>query len=119
VFLDTGVRLSELAGLTVDDLDMDAHVAYVPGKGRRPRGCPFGAKAGQALDRYLRARAKHRRSFEQALWLGEKTRGPMTANGVAKMIRRRGRQAGIERPAPAPVPPHLCAHVAVRGRHRG
>jgi len=38
LFLDTGMRLSELAGLTVDDLDMEADVAYVLGKGRRPRG---------------------------------------------------------------------------------
>ncbi|MGI8791998.1 MAG: tyrosine-type recombinase/integrase [Acidimicrobiales bacterium] len=95
LFLDTGMRLSELAGLTVDDLDMDADVAYVLGKGRRPRGCPFGAKAGQALDRYLRVRARHRRAFEQALWLGEKTKGPMTADGIAKMVRRRGYQAGL------------------------
>jgi site-specific recombinase XerC len=40
-FLDTGMRLSELAGLTVDDLNMEADAAFVVGKGRRPRGCPF------------------------------------------------------------------------------
>jgi site-specific recombinase XerD len=51
LFLDTGMWLSELAGLTVDDLDMDDDVAFVVGKGRRPRGCPFGAKTGQPLDR--------------------------------------------------------------------
>ena len=106
LFLDTGMRLSELGGLTVDDLDMDADVAYVLGKGRRARGCPFGAKAGRALDRYLRARAKHRRSFDHALWLGEKTKGPMTANGIAKMVRRRGRQAGIDS-----LHPHQFRHT--------
>jgi integrase/recombinase XerC len=95
LFIDTGMRLAELAGLTVDDLDLDMDVAIVLGKGRRHRAVPFGARTGQALDRYLRLRARHRRSYELALWLAEKGKGPMTSNGVAKMIRRRGVQAGI------------------------
>jgi site-specific recombinase XerC len=36
-FVDAGLRLSELTGLTVDDIDLDTNVAYVIGKGRRPR----------------------------------------------------------------------------------
>ncbi|HEX6256209.1 MAG TPA: tyrosine-type recombinase/integrase [Euzebyales bacterium] len=60
LFLDTGMRLAEMTGLTVADLDMDCEVAVVMGKGRRPRSCPFGAKTGQALDRYLRVRGRHK-----------------------------------------------------------
>ena len=30
-----------------------------------------------------------------ALWLGEKSKGPLTSNGIAQMLRRRGGQAGI------------------------
>jgi integrase len=89
------MRLSELAGLTVDDLDMDLDVAVVLGKGRRARSSPFGAKTAQAVERYLRVRARHARAHELALWLGEKTKGPMTANGIAKMVRRRGVQVGV------------------------
>jgi integrase/recombinase XerC len=96
LFVDTGMRLSELASLTVDDVDLDMDVAVVLGKGRRPRAVPFGARAGQALDRYLRVRARHRHAYELALWLGEKGKKPMTADGIGKMIRRRGAQAGIE-----------------------
>ena len=44
LFLDTGVRLSELANLTRDDLDPDADAAMVLGKGRRARAVPFGAR---------------------------------------------------------------------------
>lgn len=106
LFLDTGMRLAELAGLTVEDLDMADDVAFVLGKGRRARGCPFGAKTGQALDRYLRVRAKHRRAYELALWLGEKTKGPMTADGIGKMVRRRGHQAGIDG-----LHPHMFRHT--------
>ncbi|MCH7948096.1 MAG: tyrosine-type recombinase/integrase, partial [candidate division Zixibacteria bacterium] len=62
LFMDCGVRLSELAGLTLSDLDLDSNVAVVLGKGRRPRACPFGRRTTLALDRYLRARAGHRDS---------------------------------------------------------
>jgi site-specific recombinase XerD len=63
LFLDTGMRLDELAKLRVDDLDLDYdNTATVLGKGRRPRICPFGAKTAQALDRYLRQRARQKRS---------------------------------------------------------
>jgi len=54
LFYDTGMRLAELAGLTLADLDMEYDIATVIGKGRRRRACPFGKKTAQALDRYLR-----------------------------------------------------------------
>jgi len=93
---DTGMRLGELARLKVDGIDLDMQVAHVVGKGRRPRAVPFGTKAAAALDRYLRIRARHRQANDERLWLGENGRGPMTANGIAQMIRRRGREAGIK-----------------------
>jgi site-specific recombinase XerD len=46
------MRLAEMTGLGVDDLDKDHDIAVVLGKGRRPRSSHFGAKTGQALDRY-------------------------------------------------------------------
>ncbi len=95
-FLDTGMRVSELAGLTVADVDLDANVAVVVGQGRRPRACPFGSKTAQALDRYVeRTRTRHARAGESALWLGEKNKGPLTPNGIAQMVRRRGVEVGI------------------------
>jgi integrase/recombinase XerC len=53
------------------------------GKGRRPRSCPFGQKTAAALDRYLRLRIRHPRASEQALWLGERGKGPMTDSETA------------------------------------
>lgn len=95
LFLDTGVRLAELTGLAVSDVDLDADVIVVLGKGRRPRACPFGARTGQSLDRYLRMRARHARAAEPALWLAEKNRPPLTIYGVGQMLHRRGDLAGI------------------------
>jgi integrase/recombinase XerC len=73
LFADTGLRLSELAHLTVADVDLDEQVAVVLGKGRRPRAVPFGAKTTAALDRYLRVRGRHKVAAEPALWLGPTT----------------------------------------------
>lgn len=96
LFIDTGMRLGEIAGLEVDDLDLDVeNVAVVTGKGRRTRACPFGAKTAQALDRYLRARARHPRAALKALWLGERGKGPLTDSGIAQLVRRRSEAAGI------------------------
>jgi site-specific recombinase XerD len=44
LLLDTGVRVSELCGLELTDVDLDRELAYVTGKGSRPRVVPFGAK---------------------------------------------------------------------------
>ena len=54
LLLDTGVRVSELCGLELTDVDLDRELAYVTGKGSRPRVVPFGAGTAQAVDRYLR-----------------------------------------------------------------
>jgi site-specific recombinase XerC len=51
MFADTGMRLGEMAGLLLEDLDLDVdQVAYVTGKGRRQRACPFGNKTAPATN---------------------------------------------------------------------
>jgi site-specific recombinase XerD len=104
LLLDTGMRLGELSGLTRDDLDLDLNVARVLGKGRRPRACPFGKKTARALDRYLRARARHRDMDRSDLWLGRA--GPMTSNGIYQVVRDRAHQAGL-----GDVHPHQLRHT--------
>ena len=104
LFLDTGMRLAELTNLTLADLDLEANVAVVLGKGRRPRACPFGRKTALAVDRYLRARAAHRDAHLDALWLGHG--GPMTVSGIGDVVRRRAAVAGVP-----DVHPHLFRHT--------
>ncbi|SDM35031.1 tyrosine recombinase XerC [Nonomuraea jiangxiensis] len=48
----TGVRVSELCSLDVDDVDRDRNVIRVMGKGRKERSVPFGLPALRALDRW-------------------------------------------------------------------
>jgi site-specific recombinase XerD len=104
LLVDSGLRRGELAGMTVDDLDLERDLVHVIGKGRRPRAVPFGAKTGQALDRYMRTRAIHSQSSSPALWLG--IRGPVTGSGVAQILETRCAKAGIER-----LHPHQLRHV--------
>ena len=106
LFADTGLRLAELAGLTVDDVDLDDQVAAVFGKGRRPRTVPFGAKTTAALDRYLRMRGRHKRAASPALWLGKDHRAGMTVNGIGQIVRQRGAEAGIPE-----LHPHMLRHT--------
>jgi site-specific recombinase XerD len=105
LFVDTGMRLSELTQLGVGDVDLVDGVALVLGKGRRPRGCPFGPRTAQALDRHLRSRVKIAPRGETGLWLAATTKRPMTIYGVGQMLRRRGAQAGI-----AGLHPHMLRH---------
>jgi integrase len=73
------------------DVDLELDVLLVLGKGRRERTLPFGRRAGEALDRYLRARARHNQAALPWLWLGRK--GRLTEWGLVMMLRRRGAQA--------------------------
>jgi len=99
LLLDTGARRAEMVGLTLDDVDLELDVLLVLGKGRRERTLPFGRRAGEALDRYLRARVRHKYAALPWLWLGQK--GRLTDQGLVMMVRRRGARAGL---------PELHAH---------
>lgn len=105
LFLDAGVRLEEMAGITLDDLDLRGLQVTVLGKGRRHRVVPFGVKTAQAIDRYIRARARHGKASEPGLWLGAKGKGTMTGNGIYQMVKRRAGEVGIE------LHPHQLRHT--------
>jgi integrase/recombinase XerC len=49
----TGIRVGELCGLDVDDLDRERHVVRVFGKGRKERAVPYGVPAGDAVAAWL------------------------------------------------------------------
>lgn len=103
MFIDTGIRLGEMAGLQVADVDLDLQVAVVRGKGNRLRTVPFGTKTTEALDRYMRARRSHKGASEPWLWLGRY--GRLGDTGISQVVVRRGRQAGLGR-----IHPHQFRH---------
>ena len=94
LFLDTGLRLSELAHLRLDDVALTEGIAWVVGKGARPRSVPFGVKSARAIDRYVRLRDRTEAgALSSALWIG--ARGPMTPSGIVQCVHRRCRVAAI------------------------
>ena len=110
VFIDTGARRAEVVGLRWNpdddennDVDLNAGLLRVQGKGRRERVLPIGAKTIKALDRYLRKRAQHPAAASKSLWLGHK--GAMGSSGIFQIVRRRAREAGL-----GDIHPHQLRH---------
>lgn len=102
--MNTGMRLSELTGMQVHDVDLDNDVVTVTGKGNKIRVISLGANTVAALDRYKRERGRHRLADEPEWWLG--LRGPLTNSGVAQILARRSDEAGLER-----IHPHQFRHT--------
>jgi site-specific recombinase XerD len=104
LFIATGVRLGEMAGVKVASLARDEQAVLVVGKGDRGRWVPYSDKAATALDRYLRLRRRHPQRDLDWLWIGQ--RGRLTPSGITQVLRRRARQAGV-----ADVRPHRFRHT--------
>lgn len=101
---DTGMRLGELTGLRIEDVDLRDRLAYVTGKGGHTRAVRFGTKTAVALDRYLRQRRGHRFASLPAFWLGQD--GALSASAFAQMIAKRCTAAGLPR-----LHPHQFRHT--------
>jgi site-specific recombinase XerD len=96
LFIDTGMRVSELHSLRADDIDFKTRRLLVRGKGKKLRWVQFGARTGLALAKYLKVRAKHPLAdFSPALWLSRRTDKPLSINAIKKVLNRRGQQAGL------------------------
>ncbi len=104
----TGIRVSELVGLDVDDVDSGRHVVRVLGKGAKERAVPYGQPAQAALDAWLRhGRAKLvGRHSGGALLLGEKG-GRLQAAIARKVVSGYAQAAGLPH-----VSPHGLRHTA-------
>lgn len=108
IFYSGGLRLSELAGLTLTDVDLERGVLKVMGKGGKERLAFLGRPARQALAAYLPLREAllaRRRMESPALFLNRQG-GPLSVRGVARIVAARARQAGV----PGGLNPHALRH---------
>lgn len=101
----TGLRLSEAVNLRVDDIDLTNRLVVVRrGKGGKARVTRMDPVTARAVDRYLRARARHHSASLANLWLGAK--GPFGVEGVSDMVMTRCAEAGLGH-----VHPHMLRHT--------
>jgi integrase/recombinase XerC len=109
----TGMRVSEAAGLDLEDVDFSSRLLRVFGKGSKERIAPFGEAAEEALAAYLPARAGRRRTGSPAdpgdgdpLFVNARG-GRLTTRSMARLLKRRLRAAGL----PADISPHALRHT--------
>jgi integrase/recombinase XerC len=112
LFYASGLRLSELAGLDVDDVNLSAQMVRVLGKGGRERLVPFNKSTAKAIREYLKGRetlaniwprARSRRSAP--LFLNYRgTR--LTVRSVDRLVRRYAAASGVR----TGVSPHALRH---------
>jgi site-specific recombinase XerD len=101
LFYSTGMRLSELVGLDVRDVDPISETARVTGKGSRERVCPVGGPALEAIQRYRHAARVH----AGPLFIN-KSRRRLSTRAVNSLLKLRLAQAGL----PADLSPHKLRH---------
>lgn len=102
----TGLRVSELVGLTMDRVRLDPGFVRVIGKGRKERLVPLGDSAISWIDRYQNgARPELNRQRVSFLFLNHRG-GGLTRQGFWKILRGHAVTAGIT----SPISPHIVRH---------
>jgi integrase/recombinase XerC len=98
----TGLRVSELAGLDLDDLDRTLLTVRVLGKGRKERIVPYGARAADALAAFLEERGGGAGPL-----FANRRGGRLTVRSLHTIVRRNAALTGITRR----VSPHTLRHT--------
>jgi integrase/recombinase XerC len=101
----SGLRVSELVGINLNDIDLNNLTVKVLGKGNKERIVPVGSKAAQALTEYLRARPGMNPGGD---FLFVNSRGDrLNVRSVDRIIKKYAVLAGI----PKNVSPHVLRHT--------
>lgn len=104
----TGMRVGELAGLNVGDVDLSRGVARVTGKGNKQRVVPFGDEAVDAVAQWLESGRGQlaRGDSGEALFLGSRG-GRIDQRQVRRVVDRAGVRTGVGH-----LSPHTLRHTA-------
>ena len=95
VFLQTGIRVSELANLTIEDIDFVKPAITVRGKGSVEREIALEKKGVHALKSYLAVRPQSLSSRVFLNYMGE----PISERGIRKLVVKYRKEAGITKKA--------------------
>lgn len=105
LFLQTGIRVAELIGLQMQDIDLTEGTMLINGKGNKQRTIYLEKKATQALRSYLSVRP---RSADQHVFVNYKGTG-LSVQGVRDIIDKYGKAAGITKKFSCHSLRHRCA----------
>jgi integrase/recombinase XerC len=105
LFYSSGLRLSELVGLNLGDIDRADRTVRLLGKGKKTRVVPVGRQALEALSRWLEERSALAAPGEQALFIS-KRRTRLSAISVQRRVALWARRQGLGRH----VHPHMLRH---------
>jgi integrase/recombinase XerC len=105
LFYSSGLRLSELTGLTLDNLDLEGQTVRVTGKGNKTRIVPVGGFAAQALREWLELRAGFASAGQGAVFVNRAGHS-VSPRTVQHRLKRWAMQQGLSRP----VHPHMLRH---------
>jgi integrase/recombinase XerC len=110
----TGVRCAELVGLDVGEVDLEARMVRVRGKGSKERIVLFGGRAQEALRAWLRARARLRPKTD-AVFISLRGRR-LSDRSVRALLSRRVRQVALARScSPHTLRHSFATHLLARG----
>lgn len=102
----TGMRVGELTGLDIGDVDLARGLAHVTGKGNKQRVVPFGNEASAAVAAWLESGRDELAGDTPAMFVGTRG-GRIDQRQVRRVVERAGRGAGVEH-----VGPHTLRHTA-------
>ncbi len=107
LFYSSGLRISELCGLVLQQVDLEHNFVRVFGKGSKERVVPLGAQARHAVATYLTAARAHfvKRPTGSELFLSERGRA-ISRKTLWALVKKYAASAGL----PATVKPHLLRH---------
>jgi integrase/recombinase XerD len=112
----TGLRVSELVRLALEEVDLEECLVRIVGKRQRERIVPFGRKARETLVRYLEGARPllARGRSERGVFVSRLGR-PFTRAGYWKLLRGYARAAGITQPVSPHTLRHSCATHLLEG----
>ncbi|HEV58148.1 MAG TPA: tyrosine recombinase XerC [Phycisphaerales bacterium] len=105
----TGMRVSEIVALNMDDVDFLGEVIHIRGKGKKERISPIGSSALQAIQRYIELRNRrmqHDSHFDGKVLFANKHGKRLSTRSVRRKMDKYLRQAGLD---PA-ISPHTLRH---------
>jgi integrase/recombinase XerC len=103
----TGMRVSEMASLSVEDIDFDRGFITVKGKGKKERLVPFGKKADEAINRLFGKTGKVDADHHGTPVFLNRSHKRLSSRSIHSIVKKYAKSVGLDRP----VAPHRLRHT--------